>query len=76
MTRQLPCAVDRARTTQSVMGSCASQDFENFLESFIRQRYNTESRLRKLHLILFVGRQAGTTPREEDILNMIYNTST
>ena len=52
-----------------------TEDFENFLESFIRQRYNTESRLRKLHLILYIGRQAGSMPREEDILNMIYNTA-
>ena len=44
-----------------------SEDFENFLEAFIRQRYDTDARLRKLHVILYVGRQTGKTPTDAQV---------
>jgi hypothetical protein len=48
-----------------------SEDFENFLEAFIRQRYDTDARLRKLHVILYVGRQTGKTPTDAQVRDMV-----
>jgi len=48
-----------------------SEDFENFLEAFIRNRHDSASRLRKLHLILYVGRKSDDKPSEANILRMV-----
>ena len=48
-----------------------TEDFENFLEAFIRRRSDADSRLKKLHLILYVGRQHHLQTSETSILKVI-----
>eukprot|EP00938_MAST-03A_sp_MAST-3A-sp1_P000954 g954.t1 len=48
-----------------------TEDFENFLEAFIRKRSDADSRLKKLHLILYVGRQHHLQTNEASILKVI-----
>jgi hypothetical protein len=48
-----------------------SEDFENFLEAFIRNRHNSETRLLKLHLVLYEGRKPGYDAPEEKIYKMV-----
>jgi hypothetical protein len=50
-----------------------TEDFENFLEAFIRRRSDADSRLKKLHLILYVGRQHHLQTSETAILKVIQN---